>query len=101
MAKGSGKGSVATKTCNNCGALGHIAGQCTKPPQCHCCGSTKHQLSDCPNRDKTCSICGKVGHLKVKCRQAAYQMEKDAKAEGKTCNNCGWAGHLARDCKEA
>merc|ERR1719487_2247606 len=80
--------------------MGHIAGQCDQPPQCHCCGSTSHVIGDCPNRDKTCSICGKVGHLKVKCRQADNKAARSAAAADKVCNNCGWKGHLAKDCPE-
>ena len=32
------------KTCNNCGALGHLAGACPEPNQCHACGSTSHAV---------------------------------------------------------
>ena len=38
------KGGAAGKTCNNCGALGHLAGNCPEPNQCHCCGSTAHTV---------------------------------------------------------
>ena len=53
------------KACNNCGVVGHLAGQCPEPAQCHACGSTAHAVAECPHKSKTCSICGKVGHLKV------------------------------------
>ena len=66
--KGRGGGGGGAKACNNCGEIGHLAGQCPEPAQCHACGSTAHAVADCPNKDKTCDICGKVGHLKVKCR---------------------------------
>ena len=56
--------------CNNCGVIGHLAGQCPEPAQCHCCGSTQHAVAECPHREKTCEICGKKGHLKAKCRAA-------------------------------
>ena len=59
---------AAGKRCNNCGVVGHLAGQCPEPAQCHACGSTAHAVADCPNKDKTCAHCGKVGHLKAKCR---------------------------------
>ena len=71
--RGGGRGygaSAMAKTCNNCGVVGHLAGQCPEPAQCHACGSTAHAVADCPHREKTCSICGKVGHLKAKCRKA-------------------------------
>ena len=35
-----GKGGA--KACNNCGVIGHLAGQCPEPAQCHACGSTAH-----------------------------------------------------------
>ena len=60
-----GGGGKGLKACNNCGVVGHLAGQCPEPAQCHACGSTAHAVADCPHKDKTCSICGKVGHLKV------------------------------------
>ena len=59
------------KRCNNCGVVGHLAGQCPEPAQCHACGSTQHSVADCPHKEKTCDICGKVGHLKAKCRMGA------------------------------
>mmetsp|Transcript_21446 Transcript_21446/g.59974 ORF Transcript_21446/g.59974 Transcript_21446/m.59974 type:complete len:99 (+) Transcript_21446:66-362(+) len=62
-------GSGTAKTCNNCGVVGHLAGACPEPAQCHACGSTSHAVAECPNRDKVCDNCGKVGHLKVKCRK--------------------------------
>ena len=61
-----GKG--GPKACNNCGVIGHLAGQCPEPSQCHACGSTAHAVAECPHKDKTCTLCGKVGHLKAKCR---------------------------------
>ena len=60
--------SAIGKRCNNCGVIGHLAGACPEPAQCHACGSTAHAVADCPNKDKACSNCGKVGHLKAKCR---------------------------------
>ena len=65
-----GKTFAGSKTCNNCGARGHLAGQCPEAAQCHCCGSTAHSVKECPHREKTCGICGKAGHLQVKCRMA-------------------------------
>jgi hypothetical protein len=67
-ARGKGGRGMGDKACNNCGTIGHLAGQCPEPAQCHACGSTAHAVADCPNKDKTCSVCGKVGHLKAKCR---------------------------------
>jgi len=107
-ARGGGKGG-GPKACNNCGVVGHLAGQCTEPAQCHACGSTAHAVAECPNKDKMCDICGKVGHLKVKCRM---EIRKSLKAEpaadarvprdasAKRCNNCGVVGHLAGQCSE-
>ena len=59
---------TGAKACNNCGEIGHLAGACPEPSQCHACGSTAHSVANGPNKDKTCDICGKVGHLKAKCR---------------------------------
>ncbi|KAL1528117.1 hypothetical protein AB1Y20_009481 [Prymnesium parvum] len=119
--RGSYRGRAATapydnkaKTCNNCGVLGHLAGQCPEPPQCHACGSTAHAVAECPHREKACATCGKVGHLKAKCRQQARSVEKHVQktvlpaaparkanpVAGKTCNNCGVLGHLAGQCPE-
>lgn len=91
---------TGAKACNNCGQIGHLAGACPMPAQCHACGSEAHSVADCPNRDKTCDICGKVGHLKIKCRVAARAAEKaagpgrSAPVSNKICNNCGVMGEL-------
>ncbi|KAL3906701.1 MAG: hypothetical protein SGPRY_010453 [Prymnesium sp.] len=106
-----------TKTCNNCGVMGHLAGQCPRPLQCHACGSVAHAVANCPHREKKCDLCGKIGHLKAKCRQQARAIEKQVmktvvevltavpnhklnRIGGKTCNNCGVVGHLAGQCPE-
>ncbi|EOD04226.1 hypothetical protein EMIHUDRAFT_221331 [Emiliania huxleyi CCMP1516] len=62
-------GRAKSKACNNCGVIGHLAGACPDPAQCHACGSTAHVVADCPHTDETCDICGRVGHLAVKCRR--------------------------------
>ena len=98
----------AFKACNNCGEIGHLAGKCLAPAQCHACGSTEHAVAMCPHKDKTCDICGKVGHLKSKCRLEARKAASSApkppsavpSAAGKRCNNCGVIGHLAGQCPE-
>ena len=114
-ARGGGKGGGggdAVKACNNCGVVGHLAGQCPDPPQCHACGSIAHAVAECPNKDKTCDVCGKTGHLKAKCRMEARKnattsapkeqapKERVASAANKRCNNCGVVGHLAGQCPD-
>ena len=76
--RGGGKGGA--KACNNCGVIGHLAGQCPEPSQCHACGSTAHAVADCPHKDKTCSLCGKVGHLKVRFRPPAAALRSSSQA---------------------
>lgn len=105
----------SARVCNNCSAVGHIAGQCPEPSQCHCCGSIEHAVRDCPHRDQSCDICAKVGHLQNKCRLAARTAEKAVvrserrerparsgppDVSSKRCNNCGVIGHLAGQCPE-
>ena len=86
-----GKTFAGSKTCNNCGARGHLAGQCPEAAQCHCCGGIDHAVKDCPHRDAVCDLCGKTGHMAVKCRM-------EERVGDKTCNNCGAVGHLAGQC---
>ena len=89
-----GKTFAGSKTCNNCGARCHLAGQCPEAAQCHCCGGIDHAVKDCPHRDAVCDLCGKTGHMAVKCRM-------EERVGDKTCNNCGAVGHLAGQCPEA
>ena len=45
-----GKTFAGSKTCNNCGARGHLAGQCPEAAQCHCCGGIDHlRIEPIPN----------------------------------------------------
>lgn len=108
-----------TRTCRNCGEVGHIAKACTQPKkpdtrECRVCGEVGHIARNCPqkpaeepaaageakskprrnkksNAGKRCFNCGKNGHLSADCTVAA----------GNTaCYNCGGEGHKSAECPQ-
>ena len=60
--------------CNNCGQVGHKAGDCPLPKMCGRCGATGHLARDCPMRAHKCEKCGEIGHTQVRCGMQALEL---------------------------
>jgi cellular nucleic acid-binding protein len=100
----SSKAEVAeTRSCRNCGELGHIAKACTMPKKpdtrdCRVCGEVGHIARNCPSKpqtepqaETTTADGGGGGGGKKKSR-------RNGGLASKRCFNCGQNGHLSADC---
>lgn len=92
--------------CFNCGEVGHISADCSKPAMkmaCYNCGENGHKSRECPKEraPKTCYRCNEVGHISSQCPNSSSHSPRSGSGprEG-VCYRCRQPGHFANDCSQ-
>jgi cellular nucleic acid-binding protein len=102
------QGSGFRPKCFNCGDVGHMSAECSKPAMkmaCYNCGENGHLSRECPKErtPKTCYRCNQVGHISSQCPNTANSSstpQRSSSPSATVCYRCRQPGHYANQCPE-